>query len=115
MNLNVIVKEKLLELGLKVSQKGYHYIKEGVIRCIEEPALLHSMSQHLYPAIADTFNTTFAAAERAIRHAIDGAWDGGNIEAFYKHFGKTGKPTNKEFIMRLAEEILTQREQECEG
>lgn len=109
-NLDVIVTNIIHEMGVPAHIKGYHYLREAIIMVIEEVALLGAVTKELYPLIAKKFHTTPSRVERAIRHAIELAWDRGNIEMMTKFFGYTinldrGKPTNSEFIAMVADKL----------
>ena len=90
--------------------KGYQYIRDAIILVVEEMNLLGAVTKELYPLIAEKYNTTPSRVERAIRHAIELAWDRGNVEMMNKFFGYTvnmdrGKPTNSEFIAMVADRL----------
>lgn len=103
------------EIGIPAHIKGYRYIRTGIIFCIEDDTVLSSVTKILYPKIAKTYNSTPSRVERAIRHAIEVAWDRGDIEILNSYFGYTikeskGKPTNSEFIALLADKIKLEHE-----
>jgi two-component system response regulator (stage 0 sporulation protein A) len=80
---------------------------------IREPDIINCVTKQLYPAVAAVFNTTSSRVERAIRHAIEVAWDRGDVDTLNKIFGYTvsndkGKPTNSEFIAMIADRLLLQ-------
>ncbi|MDP3045558.1 MAG: sporulation transcription factor Spo0A, partial [Bacillota bacterium] len=98
------------EMGVPAHIKGYHYLREAILMVIEEINLLGAVTKELYPMIATKFQTTPSRVERAIRHAIELAWDRGNVEMMNKFFGYTinlerGKPTNSEFIAMIADKL----------
>ncbi|MCI8383872.1 MAG: sporulation transcription factor Spo0A [Clostridia bacterium] len=100
----------LRKWGISAHIKGYHYIREAVMLCLKEPDYLGSITKWLYPEIAQRYDTTPSRVERAIRHAIERAWNVGNIEELNEVFQYTiepnkGKPTNAQFISVLVEEI----------
>lgn len=109
-NLDVAVTNIIHEMGVPAHIKGYHYLRDAILMVIEEINLLGAVTKELYPMIAKKYNTTPSRVERAIRHAIELAWDRGNIEMMTKFFGYTinlqrGKPTNSEFIAMVADKL----------
>jgi two-component system response regulator (stage 0 sporulation protein A) len=108
--MEIIVTELIHQLGVPAHIKGYHYLREAILFCIDDKKLLESVTKELYPTVADKFVTTPSRVERAIRHAIEIAWDRGNVEILQDYFGYTinqqkGKPTNSEFIALLVDKI----------
>lgn len=108
--LEVRVTKILHELGVPAHILGYNYVREAVVIAINDPNVLAGITKILYPAIAKRFGTTASRVERAIRHAIEVAWDRGNLDIIRQYFGYTvsglkGKPTNSEFISMLADTI----------
>lgn len=98
------------QIGVPAHIKGYHYLRKGIMLCVENSSMLSSVTKSLYPAIAKFFQTTPSRVERAIRHAIEVAWDRGDIEVLNSYFGYTihngrGKPTNSEFIAMISDKI----------
>lgn len=109
-NLDVAVTNIIHEMGVPAHIKGYHYLRDAILMVIDEIGLLGAVTKELYPMIAQKYNTTPSRVERAIRHAIELAWDRGNIEMMTKFFGYTinldrGKPTNSEFIAMVADKL----------
>lgn len=109
-NLDVLVTNIIHEMGVPAHIKGYQYLRESIIRVIEDVNLLGGVTKELYPSIALKYQTTPSRVERAIRHAIELAWDRGNIDMMTKFFGYTinlerGKPTNSEFIAMVADKL----------
>lgn len=109
-NLDVAVTNIIHEMGVPAHIKGYHYLREAILCVINEVNLLGAVTKELYPMIAQKYQTTPSRVERAIRHAIELAWDRGNIEMMTKFFGYTinlerGKPTNSEFIAMVADKL----------
>ena len=106
-----------LMIGIPAHIKGYHYLREAVRMVYFEPALCGRITKELYPDIAKRFQTSASKVERAIRHAIEVAWDRGDIETLQKFFGYTvsnikGKPTNSEFIAMIADNLSLRRKQQ---
>lgn len=103
------------EVGIPAHIKGYLYIREAINMVIEDMDYLGAVTKELYPAVASRFNTTPSRVERAIRHAIEVAWNRGKIETLDKLFGYTvsnakGKPTNSEFIALIADKFRLEEE-----
>ena len=98
------------EIGVPAHIKGYHYLREAIMMCVEDVDMLNAITKALYPEIAKKFQTTSSRVERAIRHAIEVAWSRGRMETLDSLFGYTintgkGKPTNSEFIALIADKI----------
>lgn len=109
-NLDVAVTNVIHEMGVPAHVKGYQYLRDAILMVIEEVNLLGAVTKELYPMIAQKYSTTPSRVERAIRHAIELAWDRGNVEMMGKFFGYTinlerGKPTNSEFIAMVADKL----------
>lgn len=101
------IAEVLLDIGVPDAIMGHRYVKYAIECAIVNPELVEMMTKGLYPTVAERFGTTASRAERAIRHGIEVAWNRGDIEVLAKYFGNTvsmdkGKPTNGEFIARIA-------------
>lgn len=97
-------------LGMPAHVLGYEYAREAILIALGNKDILREMTKGLYPAVAQAFNTTPTRVERAIRHAVDLAWDRGDLDTIQKFFGftvsyKKGKPTNSEFISALADHL----------
>lgn len=113
-SLESVVTEIIHEIGIPAHIKGYQYLREAIILTIEDMDAINAVTKVLYPTVAKKFNTTPSRVERAIRHAIEVAWDRGDIETLQKFFGYTvsnikGKPTNSEFIAMIADMLFLQR------
>ncbi len=98
------------QLGVPAHIKGYQYIRDAIMMVIEDMDAINSITKILYPTVARHYNTTPSRVERAIRHAIEVAWDRGNPDVLNDLFGYTilsskGKPTNSEFIAMIADKI----------
>ena len=113
-----MVTEIIHEIGIPAHIKGYQYIREAIILTVRDMDLINAVTKALYPMVAKRYNTTPSRVERAIRHAIEVAWDRGDIEVLQKYFGYTvsnikGKPTNSEFVALIADRLqLRLKEQE---
>ncbi len=111
------VSEILHTMGVPAHIKGYSFLRQSIIMVVNEPEVISLVTKRLYPDIAKLNNTTASRVERAIRHAIEVAWDRGNVETMNDYFGYTinnmrGKPTNSEFIAMIADRMrLAQRKQ----
>ncbi len=109
-SLRVQVTEILHQIGVPAHIKGYHYLRDSIMMAIEEPEIINAVTKQLYPSVAKQYNTTSSRVERAIRHAIEVAWDRGNVDVLNSYFGYTihssrGKPTNSEFIAMIADKL----------
>jgi len=98
------------QMGVPAHIKGYQYLRDAILLVINEISLLGAVTKELYPLIAEKYQTTPSRVERAIRHAIELAWDRGNVDMMNKFFGYTiniqrGKPTNSEFIAMVADKL----------
>lgn len=110
LSMEVVVTEMIHQLGVPAHIKGYHYLRSAILHCTEDPEMLECVTKLLYPTVAEEFQTTPSRVERAIRHAIEIAWDRGDVDTLNSYFGFTvntgkGKPTNSEFIALIADRI----------
>lgn len=113
-SLETVVTEVLHEIGVPAHIKGYQYLREAIILTINDMDIINSVTKILYPEVAKKYSTTPSRVERAIRHAIEVAWDRGDLETLQKFFGYTvsnvkGKPTNSEFIAMIADCLCLRR------
>lgn len=109
-NLDVEVTRVIQQMGVPAHVKGYQYLRDAIILVVDEMNLLGAVTKELYPLIAEKYDTTASRVERAIRHAIELAWDRGNVDMMNRFFGYTvnmdrGKPTNSEFIAMVADRL----------
>lgn len=107
-NLEQEVTKVIRELGIPAHIKGYHYIRESIVMAVKDGSILNYITKMLYPSIAKKYKTTSSSVERAIRHAIEVAFSRGQaeyLEEMFGYRGKTGKPTNSEFIALVADRI----------
>ena len=107
------VTDMIHEIGVPAHIKGHQYLREAIMMSVEDPEMLGSITKMLYPTIAKRYQTTPSRVERAIRHAIEVAWNRGKMETLDDLFGYTistgkGKPTNSEFIALIADRIRLQ-------
>ena len=111
MSIEEKISEIFISIGIPPHIKGYNYLREGIKMTIENPYIINSVTKELYPSIAKKFDTTASKVERAIRHAIEVAWNRGRIEAVNAIFGAriylgAEKPTNSEFIALVADKLI---------
>ncbi|MBR2875875.1 MAG: sporulation transcription factor Spo0A [Clostridia bacterium] len=109
-NIEVTISEIMHQIGVPAHIKGYQYLREAIKCSVNDPEMLNSVTKILYPTVAKTFSTTSSRVERAIRHAIEVAWDRGDVDVLSSYFGYTiqsqrGKPTNSEFIAMIADKL----------
>ena len=109
-DLELMVTEIIHQIGVPAHIKGYHYLRDSIIMVIEQSSIINSVTKQLYPAVAKRNNTTSSRVERAIRHAIEVAWDRGDVDILTSYFGYTthnsrGKPTNSEFIAMISDKL----------
>ena len=100
-----------ITVGIPAHIKGYQFLREAILMAIDNPEIINSITKQLYPTIATKFETTSSKVERAIRHAIEVAWNRGKIENINTVFGlkvysSNEKPTNGEFIALVADKML---------
>ena len=108
--LEELVTSIIHEVGVPAHIKGYQYVREAIMITVENMDVINSVTKILYPEVAKRYHTTPSRVERAIRHAIEVAWDRGDLETLQKFFGYTvsnakGKPTNSEFIAMISDRI----------
>lgn len=111
--LELTVTDIIHEVGVPAHIKGYHYVRDAIIMAVEDPEIINAVTKRLYPIIAQKYSTTASRVERAIRHAIEVAWDRGDLDVLNSYFGFTvnnqrGKPTNSEFIAMIADKLRLQ-------
>ena len=104
------VSEILHTMGVPAHIKGYHFLRQAIVMVIIDPEVISLVTKRLYPDVAALNKTTASRVERAIRHAIEVAWDRGNVEVMNDYFGYTinnmrGKPTNSEFIAMISDRM----------
>ena len=120
--MNQVYKEKyvtkiMLELGVPAHLKGYHYLREAILLSENDMEIVSSVTKLLYPEIAKKFRTTDQKVERAIRNAIEVSWMRGNTDMIEELFGYSAnhgksRPTNSEYIARLADKVHLDFKQE---
>ncbi len=109
-NLEYVVTDMIHKIGIPAHIKGYHYLRTAIILSINDDEMINSVTKLLYPTVAQKYGTTSSRVERAIRHAIEIAWDRGDVDVLNSLFGYTihtsrGKPTNSEFIALIADKL----------
>ena len=109
-DLEVVVSQIMHQIGVPAHIRGYQYLREAIILSVNNNEMISSVTKILYPTVAKTFKTTPSRVERAIRHAIEVAWDRGDVDILSSYFGYTiqnerGKPTNSEFIAMISDNL----------
>ncbi len=109
-DLQVMVSEIMHQIGVPAHIKGYQYLREAIVLTINDDEMMNSVTKVLYPTVAKRYSTTSSRVERAIRHAIEVAWDRGDVDVLNSYFGYTiqserGKPTNSEFIAMISDKL----------
>lgn len=108
--LEKIISSIMRQIGVPAHIKGYEYLRQAIVLTVKDPELMHAVTKSLYPTVAKTNSTTSSRVERAIRHAIEVAWDRGDVDVLSSYFGYTiqnsrGKPTNSEFIAMISDKL----------
>lgn len=108
--LELQITEILHQIGVPAHIKGYHYLRDSIMMSVKNPEIINAVTKQLYPTVAKKHNTTSSRVERAIRHAIEVAWDRGDVDVLNSYFGYTihnsrGKPTNSEFIAMISDKL----------
>ena len=109
-NIEYVVTDIIHQIGIPAHIKGYHYLRTAILLSVENSEMINCITKLLYPTVAKQYSTTPSRVERAIRHAIEIAWDRGNVDTLNGFFGYTihtakGKPTNSEFIALIADKL----------
>ena len=109
-DIEVVISDIMRQIGVPAHIKGYQYLRTAIKLSVEDSDMLGSVTKLLYPTVAKIFNTTSSRVERAIRHAIEVAWDRGDVDVLSSYFGYTiqgqrGKPTNSEFIAMISDKL----------
>ena len=112
-NLEMQITEIIHQIGVPAHIKGYQYLRDAILMAIEDDSIINAVTKRLYPAVAKKHGTTSSRVERAIRHAIEVAWDRGDVDTLTAYFGYTihterGKPTNSEFIAMISDKFRLQ-------
>jgi len=109
-DIDVVISDIMRQIGVPAHIKGYQYLRSAIKLSVEDNEMLGSVTKLLYPTVAKMYSTTPSRVERAIRHAIEVAWDRGDVDVLSSYFGYTiqsqrGKPTNSEFIAMIADKL----------
>ncbi len=112
--LELTITNILHQIGVPAHIKGYHYLRDSIILSVKRPEIINAVTKELYPSVANKHDTTPSRVERAIRHAIEVAWDRGDVDVLNSYFGYTihnsrGKPTNSEFIAMISDRLRLQK------
>ncbi len=112
-NLELQITEIIHQIGVPAHIKGYQYLRDAILMAVEDGEIINAVTKRLYPAVAKKHGTTSSRVERAIRHAIEVAWDRGDVDTLTAYFGYTihnerGKPTNSEFIAMISDKFRLQ-------
>ena len=113
-SIETLVTNIIHEIGVPAHIKGYQYLREAIIIAVNDMDVINAITKVLYPEVAKNFGTTPSRVERAIRHAIEVAWDRGDLDTLQRFFGYTvsnakGKPTNSEFIAMIADRLVLEQ------
>lgn len=116
-SIELMVTSIIHEIGVPAHIKGYHYLREAIILAVNDIEIINAITKVLYPTVARKFGTTPSRVERAIRHAIETAWNRGDLDTLNRFFGYTvsntkGKPTNSEFIAMIADKLNLELKQQ---
>ena len=112
-SLEMRVTEIIHQIGVPAHIKGYQYLRDSILMAIQDEDIINAVTKRLYPTVAKKHGTTSSRVERAIRHAIEVAWDRGDVDVLNSYFGYTihnsrGKPTNSEFIAMISDKFRLQ-------
>ncbi len=114
MSLEEKISKIFINVGIPPHIKGYSFLREGVVMAVKDPEIINNITKKLYPQIGEKYNTTSSKVERAIRHAIEVAWNRGRIDSINSILGVRAyigadKPTNGEFIALIADKMLLEK------
>lgn len=112
-DMEIIVTDIICKLGVPAHVKGYQYLRTAILNAVNDISLMNCVTKQLYPSVARQYGTTSSRVERAIRHAIEIAWERGNTETLNSFFGYSikcyhGRPTNSEFIALVTDKLRLQ-------
>lgn len=115
-NDEIRVTEILHQIGVPAHIKGYQFLRDAILLTIADQDYINAVTKRLYPEIARQNSTTSSRVERAIRHAIEVAWDRGDVDTLNSYFGYTihnlrGKPTNSEFVAMISDRMRLDKKQ----
>jgi two-component system response regulator (stage 0 sporulation protein A) len=108
--LEMVITKIFHQIGIPAHIKGYRYLRTAIMYTVNDSDMIGNITKILYPSVAKTYKTTTSRVERAIRHAIEVAWDRGDVDTLNSYFGYTiqnsrGKPTNSEFIAMISDNL----------
>lgn len=108
--LEMVITKIFHQIGIPAHIKGYRYLRTAIMYTVNDSDMIGNITKILYPSVAKAYKTTTSRVERAIRHAIEVAWDRGDVDTLNAYFGYTvqssrGKPTNSEFIAMIADSL----------
>ncbi len=117
-DLEAQITDMIHQIGVPAHIKGYQYLRRAIMMAVEDEKIIDSVTKKLYPSVARVYGTTPSRVERAIRHAIEVAWDRGDVDTINSYFGYTvqssrGKPTNSEFIALIADKLRLRAKMAC--
>lgn len=109
-DLEIMITDIIHQIGVPAHIKGYQYLRDAIMLSVNQPDIINAVTKRLYPTVAKYYDTTSSRVERAIRHAIEVAWDRGDVDVLNSYFGYTihnsrGKPTNSEFIAMISDKL----------
>lgn len=109
-DIEYVVTDIIHQIGIPAHIKGYHYLRTAILLSVDNDEMINCVTKLLYPTVAKKYSTTSSRVERAIRHAIEIAWDRGDVDVLNSFFAYTihttrGKPTNSEFIALIADKL----------
>lgn len=112
-DIEIIVTDVICKIGIPAHVKGYQYLRTAILSALNDISLMNCVTKQLYPSVARQYNTTPPRVERAIRHAIEIAWERGDVETLNSYFGYNkkychGRPTNSEFIALVTDKLRLQ-------
>lgn len=112
-DMELMVTDVIRRLGVPAHIKGYHYLRCAIINSIKDFHMMDCITKQLYPFVANQYDTTSSRVERAIRHAIEIAWDRGDTNEINNFFGYSAekmkcRPTNSEFIALVTDKLRLQ-------
>jgi two-component system, response regulator, stage 0 sporulation protein A len=113
-DLELEVSRIIQSLNIPPHFKGYSYLRDAIILASQDPALINKVTKDLYPLIAEQHHTTMNRVERAMRFAIETAWNKGDVQTLHNLFGycvddKKGKPTNASFIAKISDKMRLEK------
>lgn len=104
------ISDILHEIGVPAHLKGYRYLREAILLTLRDSDATNGITKVIYPEIAKRYSATPGCIERAIRHAVEIAWDRGDADTLHEFFGSADadRPTNSFFIAAVADRLSLQ-------